>query len=430
MNGKSISVAILGCGVVGSGLVRVLLENAREMEHRIGAPVQVHSISVADLDKPRPEWTPRALLTRDALAAVRAPEVDIVAECIGGTGAARELVEAAIAAGKHVATANKELIAKHGRELLALADEADVDFRYEASVAGGIPIIRALRTSLAADRVERVLGIVNGTTNYILTRMTRDGMSFEEALTQAQDLGFAEADPSNDIDGFDAACKLGILASMAFGSWVDLQDVHYEGIRGLSEIDIRSADRLGYLVKLLAIGRRDESERYTLKVHPTLVPKSHPLASVTDEYNAVFVNSAHCKELMFYGPGAGSGATGSAMAGDLLDIARDIVHGIGASVPLGRMERPEIVPVDDTSSRFYVRMIVEDTPGVIGSVAQVFGKHRVSLSTCLADGIGGGKGCILWITSPVEERHFRAALRDIALIPTVHTIAASIRVEA
>lgn len=429
MRGNSVSVAVLGCGTVGSGLIRVVSENAREITTRIGAPVHLHSIVVRDPSKPRDEWVPSALVTADAEAAITDPSVDVVVECIGGTGVARDLVTRALAAGKHVATANKELIAKHGRELAALAEESNVDLRFEASVAGGIPIIRALRTSLAADRVWRVMGIVNGTTNYILTRMTRAKVDFSEALAGAQALGFAEPDPTNDVDGFDAACKLTILATLAFGKWVDFDSVQYEGIRGVSALDIEMAARFGYVIKLLAVGRRDITDRIELRVHPTLVPQAHPLASVSEEFNAVFVNAVHSRELMFYGPGAGAGPTGSALAGDVLDIARDIIAGTGASAPLAVSDRPQVVPRDEVESRYYLRMIVPDSPGAIGSVAQVLGRNQVSIAACHADRLEGGTGCTVWITHPVVESSIQTALEAIRGLGPIYEIASAIRIE-
>lgn len=428
MQSRSISVAVLGCGTVGSGLIRVFSENAREIASRIGAPVHLRAIAVRDVTKPRESWVPSALVTDDAAAVVRDPAVDIVVECIGGAGVARELVSEALRAGKHVATANKELIARHGRELARLAAAGSADLRFEASVAGGIPIIRALRTSLAADRVWRVMGVVNGTTNYILTRMARDKQDFASALAQAQALGFAEPDPTNDISGFDAACKLTILATLAFGKWIDLGSVPYEGIGGVERLDIEMGERFGYVLKLLAIAQRDATDRVCLGVHPTFVPSKHPLAAVIDEFNAVFVNAVHSRELMFYGPGAGSGPTGSALAGDVLDIARDIVAGTGASVPLAGSEPPDIAPPEEAESAWYLRVYVPDVPGTIGAVAQALGTHQVSIAGCHADRLTDGTGCTVWITHPAAESDIRPALEAISRLGPQYRTAAAIRI--
>ncbi|NLN90871.1 MAG: homoserine dehydrogenase [candidate division WS1 bacterium] len=439
MNSAPIGVAILGCGVVGSGLVRLLTESGSEVARRVGLPLAIRGIAVAHPERRRPEWVEPSLICGDAAALVARDDVLIVAECIGGTGQARQYVEAALRAGKHVATANKELMAKHGHDLCQIADDNGVALRYEGSVAGGIPLIGPVRTSLAADRIERILGILNGTTNYILTRMTRDGMGFEEALELAQELGFAEMDPTDDVDGFDAAYKLNIVASIGFGRSLRLGEMHREGIRAVTAVDIAVAERLGYVIKLLAIAKRDEEERLELRVHPTLVPKDHPLASVSDEFNAVFINLRHAKEVMFYGPGAGLGPTGSAVAGDIVDIARDVVSGARARIRCTCQPHPEVRPIEEIRTRYYLRLLTRDRTGVLGGIALILGEYDVGIATVsqelLAEddpashGYTGPCSQIVIVTHPARERNLRRALREIDRLPAVHAIASTFRVE-
>jgi len=429
MSQDPISVAVLGCGQVGSGFVRVLVENGDEIASRVGRPLRLSGIAVAHPDRPRPEWVDRSLITGDGGALIADPDVRIVTECVGGTGAAREYVETALRSGKHVVTANKELMAKHGHELCKIADANGVALRYEGSVAGGIPLIGPIRTSLAADRIERVMAILNGTTNYILTRMSRDGMSFGDALAEAQAKGYAEADPTDDVDGYDAAYKLNIVASIAFSRSVPLSRMHREGIRGIAAEDIRVAERLGYVIKLLAIAKRDPDDSLELRVHPTLVPRSHPLASVSEEFNAVFVEARHARQVMFYGPGAGMGPTGSSVAGDVLDIARDIVGGARARIRCTCRPDPTIRPVDDVVSRFYLRIISRDRPGVLGGIALILGEYEVGVSVVNQEPTDEGESQIVIVTRPAVERNIRRAAREIERLPAVLAIAAAIRVE-
>lgn len=424
-----IGVGVLGCGVVGSGLVRVLTDARDEIARRVGTQLVIRGIAVARPERPRPEWVDPSLICADARALALRDDVQIVAECIGGTGPAREYVEAALSAGKHVATANKELMAKHGHDLCRIADGNGVALRYEGSVAGGIPLIGPVRTSLAADRIERILGILNGTTNYILTRMTRDGMGFDEALGLAQQMGYAEADPTDDVDGFDAAYKLNIVASIGFGHSLRLQDMYREGIRGVTAADIAVADRLGYCIKLLAIAKRDDQECLELRVHPTLVPKRHPLAAVSDEFNAVFINLRHAKQVMFYGPGAGLGPTGSAVAGDVLDIARDVVSGARARIRCTCQPNPTVRPIEEVRTKYYLRMLTRARTGVLGGVALILGEYEVGIATVFQEPCGEDESQIVLVTHSARERDLRRALREIERLPAVHAIASTLRVE-
>src|SRR5438067_5287638 len=306
----TVTIGMLGCGIVGSGTVRTLLENASAIRHKLGAELRVKRICVRDAHKPRPEWIDRSLLTTDPALILDDPEIEIVAELIGGIEPARSYILRAISNGKHIVTANKELIAKHGHQLLVEAAERRLDFGFEGSVAGGIPIIQALKIALAANRIVEVIGIVNGTTNYILTRMTADGLDFDTALAQAKQMGYAEADPTDDVDAYDAAYKLAILAAIAFQSRVALEDVYHEGIRRITRADIEYARELGYVIKLVAIAKRVD-EGMELRVHPAMLQTSHPLASVNDVHNAIYVQGNAVGEVMFYGRGAGSMPTGS-----------------------------------------------------------------------------------------------------------------------
>ncbi|MBO0847050.1 MAG: homoserine dehydrogenase, partial [Nocardioides sp.] len=331
---KALNVAVLGCGVVGSQVVRLLTEQAGDLAARVGAPVQLVGVAVRRIDAPRDVDVPDGLLTSDAAALVARDDVDVVIEVIGGIEPARSLILSALENGASVVTANKALLAEDGPTLYEAAEKAGRDLYYEAAVAGAIPILRPLRESLAGDRVTRVLGIVNGTTNYILDKMDTTGAGFEEALEEAQQLGYAEADPTADVEGFDAAAKAAILASLAFHSRVTAADVHREGITDVTAADIASAAEMGSVVKLLAIaelgstGSAEGTEGgVSVRVHPAMIPRSHPLASVREAFNAVFVESDAAGELMFYGPGAGGAPTASAVLGDLVAVARNRLAG-------------------------------------------------------------------------------------------------------
>ncbi len=320
-NGPLVRVGVLGCGNVGGPLVELIAAQGPAVEARTGLRLEVTRIAVRDLAKPRPAAIDAALLTTDTDAVVNDPDVDIVVELIGGIEPARELILSALKAGKPVVTGNKELLAAVGAELFSAAEGAGVDLLFEAAVAGGIPIIRPLRESLVGERITRVMGIVNGTTNYILTRMSEAGASYEDALAEAQELGFAEADPTADVEGYDAGAKAAIIASIAFGAAVTGADVHHEGITGISEVDISFAARMGFVIKLLAVAEQSDTGEIGVRVHPAMVPLAHPLASVRESFNAVFVEGASVGDLMFYGRGAGGSPTASAILGDLIDAA-------------------------------------------------------------------------------------------------------------
>jgi len=370
-------VALLGCGVVGSQVARLLLDTPDDLSQRVGRPLELTGIGVRHPDAER-EAIPATLFTKDSMA-LAASGADIVVEVIGGIEPARSLILAAIKAGSSVVTANKALLAAHGPELYAAAEAAGVDLYFEAAVAGAIPIIRPLRESLVGDEITTVMGIVNGTTNFILDKMTTEGLGFSEALQEAQDLGFAEADPTADVEGYDAAAKASILASLAFHTEVHGSQVHREGITSVSVDDIAAAARLGCVVKLLAVATVIEDDRVSVRVHPAMVPLDHPLASVRGAYNAIFVESRNAGSLMFLGPGAGGSPTASAVMGDLVTVARNRVRGTHGPKMTNYRGR-DVAPIEDARTSHYLSMSVKDEPGVLAKIAGVFAKHEVSIA--------------------------------------------------
>jgi homoserine dehydrogenase len=420
-----VRVGILGCGNVGRALVRLIHDHADIIETRAGVPLEVTRIAVRDLAVDRGLPVPARIFTADASEVVGDPEIDIVVEVIGGIEPPRSLIVEALMAGKPVVTANKELVATHGRELFETAEGAGVDILFEASVAGGIPLIRPLRESLAGDRIRRVMGIVNGTTNYILTRMTDSGASFADALADAQELGLAEADPTADVEGYDAAAKAAIIASIAFGARVVAGDVYREGIAGVTADDISSAADLGYVVKLLAVAE-DLEDGVAVRVHPAMVPQRHPLASVRDSFNAVFIEGDAVGELMMYGRGAGGAPTASAVLGDLVDAAKNLVEGRkGATI--GTLAPKPIRSIDDVESQFYLLVEVADRPGVLGAIATEFGRHGVSIRSMRQRGLGDDAR-LVFITHKARERDLRATVDALQSVDAVHRVGSVLRV--
>jgi homoserine dehydrogenase len=420
-----VRVGVLGCGHVGSALVRLVHENAEVIEARAGVPLEITRIGVRDVGRDRGLPVPARTFTADPASVAGDPDVDIVVEVMGGIEPARTLIVEALLGGKPVVTANKELIAAHGRELFETAEGAGVDILFEASVGGGIPLIRPLRESLAGDRIRRVMGIVNGTTNFILTAMTDRGSSFGDALADAQRLGFAEADPSADVDGFDAAAKAAIIASIAFGARVGPEDVYREGITAVTPDDITSAAELGYVVKLLAVAEEDDGG-VAVRVHPAMVPARHPLAAVRDAFNAVFIEGDAVGELMLYGRGAGGAPTASAVLGDLVDAAKNIVEGRkGATI--GVLAAKPIVAIDQVRSQFYLSMEVADRPGVLAAIATEFGRHGVSIKSMQQRGIGDEARLIL-VTHRARESDLRATVDALRHVEQVHRVGSVLRV--
>ena len=424
----AVRVALLGYGNVGSALAELLSRRAEEIAMRTGLRFELAGIAVLDLHRPRrgPGAERPGLFTGDAKALVERSDVDVVVELIGGLEPARTLVEAALRAGKPVVTANKALLAQAGGELAEIASAHGVDLLYEAAVAGAIPVIRPLRESLAGERVLRVMGIVNGTTNYILTRMTDDGMDYAEALAEAQQLGLAERDPSADVSGDDAAAKAAILAGLAFGSDVLGTTVPREGITGIRSLDVEYAARLGYVVKLLAIAELlDGGPDVSVRVHPAMVPADHPLASVRGPFNAVFVEGEAAGELMLYGRGAGGAPTASAVLGDLIDASRNLRA--GAHAPAPRRRQTTVRGNDELRSAFYISLDVVDRPGVLASVAAAFGSHAVSIRAMEQDGLGT-EARLFFLTHVAREGDVRATLDALAAIDTVVRVGAVLRV--
>lgn len=379
---------MLGSGVVGTEVARVLIEDAEELGRRVGAPVELVGIAVRRLDRQRDFDIDPSLFTTDAKALVSRGDLDVVIEVIGGIEPARELILTALANGASVVTANKALLAEAGDELYAAAEAAERDLYYEAAVAGAIPIVRPLRESLAGDRVTRVLGIVNGTTNYILDAMTTTGASFDDALDEAQRLGYAEADPTADVEGFDAAAKAAILSGLAFHTRMTLSDVHCEGISDVTAADVRSAKEINSVVKLLAICEADH-ERGTVsaRVHPVMIPDTHPLASVRGAFNAVFIESEAAGQLMFYGQGAGGAPTASAVLGDVVTVARHRRDGVFGPKETAHADLKPIT-IGQARTRYHVSLDVDDRPGVLSAVAQAFADHGVSIKTVRQEGRG------------------------------------------
>ncbi len=434
-------VAVLGAGTVGTEVLRLLEQQRDDLAHRVGARLQVIGISVRDRTKDRGDHVDPALLTEDPHALVR--EADLVVELMGGIEPARTLLLEAMAGGASVVTANKALLAQDGAELYEAADTAGVDLHFEAAVAGAIPLVRPIRESLAGDRIQRVLGIVNGTTNYILDAMTRTGAEFDEALASAQRLGYAEADPTADVEGLDAAAKASILASLAFHTRVGLQDVHCEGITSITADDIAAARRLGSVIKLLSIVERiddeDLGERISARVYPAMIPATHPLASVSEAYNAVFVQADAAGSLMFYGQGAGGSPTASAVLGDLVSVARQRVHG-GKGPGESNYASLPIAPIDELRNGFYVALTVDDQPGVLAAVAGILSSHGISIATIHQEPIGaspeaGGvagrdvRARIGIVTHTAAESAMSTALDDLSTTAAVVAIDSVLRVE-
>ena len=425
MDGSSVRVGILGCGNVGSALVQLVAEHDDTIAARSGVRLEVVRVAVHNTAKERAVTLPDGVLTHDADALVTDPAVDVVVELMGGMEPARRLIRAALDSGKPVVTANKEVLANAGVELLEAAAKAGVDLLYEAAVAGAIPLIRPLRESLAGDRLRRVMGIVNGTTNFILTRMSESGASFSEALAEAQTLGYAERDPTADVEGWDAAAKAAIIASAAFGVQVVAGDVYREGISGITADDIAMAGRLGYAVKLLAVVEQPARGEVAVRVHPAMVPLDHPLASVRDAYNAVFVEGAAAGELMFYGRGAGGRPTASAVLGDLVDAAVNLRQGT-AAVPWG-LARARMRPIDELSSEYYLTIDVVDRPGVLEKVAGVTARHQVSILKLEQVGLGDEARLVL-VTHLAAERDVQATIADLRHLDVVDRVGTLLRV--
>jgi homoserine dehydrogenase len=429
MASATLGVGVIGCGTVGGGVVKLLSEEAEYLRRKTGVAIELRKAADLDPAKRASTGLPESLLTADAQNLLGDPAIQVVVEVIGGTHPAALFVESALKAGKHVVTANKELIAKQGPELLALARKHGVTLHFEASSCGGIPVIHALGQSLAANRFQKILGIVNGTTNFVLTKMHREGAEFAEVLAEAQRLGYAEADPSADIDGHDAAYKLSILAAMAFDSHFDYRQIHTEGIRNISSRDIAIAKEYGHVIKLLAIGVAHDDDRVELRVHPVMVPSGHPLAAVSDSFNAVFARGNYVGDVMFYGRGAGQLPTASAIVGDIIDLAMH--HSRGGTSPrmnFGLVSKA-VVPMGEVKSQFYLRLDVTDRPGVLAAITKIFGDCAVSISAVTQEEATGDAVELVIFTHEVVESAFQKAISGIRKLDVVVGVRSLIRTQ-
>jgi len=423
---KTLKVGMLGCGNVGSQIARLLVANKVDLASRSGAQLELVKVAVKDI-KAKRDGIATSLLTDDPYSVVNDPEVDLIIEVIGGISPAKELILAAFKNGKSVVTANKALLAKEGAALYQAAGEANVDLYYEAAVAGAIPILRPLRESLVGDHVTRIMGIVNGTTNYILTKMDESGTAFADALKQAQELGFAEADPTADVEGIDASDKAAILAGLAFHSRVTDKDVYREGITKITATDVKVAKAMDMVIKLLAITELTASGEISVRVHPALISRTHPLASVRESFNAVFVEAQSAGQMMFYGKGAGGEPTASAVLGDLVAIARHKVLG-GIGPKESDYASLKIAPMGETKTRYLIRLNVADKPGVLESVAHVFASHSVSIQTVRQTG-AGDKAELIIMTHTSTESALSATVNELGKLPAVTDVASVLRVE-
>ena len=425
--GKRINVALLGLGTVGSGVYKVMKNQLPEMPHKLNAELVITKILVRHPERYQESVEDPSVLTTDFQEILEDPSISIVVEVIGGIERACTYIMQALKAGKNVVTANKDLMAVKGGELLELADENGRELRFEASVAGGIPIISPLKDSLAANEITEIIGIVNGTTNFILSKMTDEGVDYKPALAEATDLGYAEADPTADVEGYDAGRKLAIMASIAFHSRVTFDDVYTEGITGITAKDIAYAKTLGWVIKLLAVAR-NTGDGIEARVHPMLIPQQHPLSTVAGSYNAVFVHGDAVGDVMFYGRGAGEMPTASAVMGDVFSVARHTVYETKGSTKDNVYRKIPIKTIDEIRSRYFLRMEVEDKPGVLATIASIFGNNSVSIEQVIQKSKVGDDAELVIITSKVRERHIKDALLILGSASVVRRVATMIRV--
>jgi len=424
---ERVTIGLLGCGTVGGALAGLLHAQRSTIVARTGVEIVIGRVAVRDPSKVRDVDLPAEVFTTDTMGVVEDPDVDMIVELIGGVDPARGLVARALDLGKPVVTGNKALLASHGEELYTAADAAGVDLLFEAAVAGAIPLMRPLRESLVGEPVSRVMGIINGTTNYILTKMSEEGASYEDALAEAQQLGYAEEDPTADVEGYDAAAKAAIIATIVYGAIVQADEVYHQGISDITADDIAVAARLGYAIKAIAVveaagGGGDGPAEVAVRVHPALVPVTHPLASVRDSFNAVFIEGDAVGELMFYGRGAGGAPTASAVLGDVIDAA--VNHINGSSARIGPLGRAIVRPIDELSSAYYLSLAVMDRPGVLARVADEFGRHAVSIRSMEQHGLGD-EARLIFITHTSQESAVQAtlaALRELDIVSDVHSV--------
>ena len=425
---KTINIALLGLGTVGQGIVNVLKENNHEISQKVGFPINIKTVLVRNIEKAK-AFDASLNLTTDFSDIINDAEINIVVEVMGGENPARQYMLQALQAKKHVITANKDVVALHGREMFEAATAHKVDFMFEASVGGGIPIIRPLKQCLTANKITEVMGIVNGTTNYMLTKMSNEGMDYTQVLKEAQEKGYAESDPTADVGGLDAARKLAILSSIAFNTKVSLNDVYVEGITKITPDDIKYAKELGYVVKLLAIAKDNVDNGIEVRVHPAFISNKHPLSSVNDVFNAIYINGNAVGEAMFYGRGAGSLPTASAVVADVIDVARNIVHDMSGRILCTSFEDKKIASIDESISSYYIRLLVKDEPGVLALIAGAFGDQKVSLSSVIQKQKLNNQAELVLLTGAISDANIQKALTNIKALSSVTEVYNVIRVE-
>lgn len=424
-----INVGLLGAGTVGGGVIHVLERNAADIEKKVGMPIRITKVFGREAAQLAAVYGDGYFYTANADDILEDPEIDIVVELLGRENPAKDFIAKAFKNGKSVVTANKDVLAKYGAELFPLAEAAKRDFMFEASVAGGIPILQTMKTSLAANKFSSIMGIVNGTTNYMLTKMSQEHMDYDEVLKEAQAMGYAESDPTADVGGLDAARKAVILASIAFNTRVSLDDVQIEGIQNIGIQDINYAEKLGYVIKLLAIAKNDPENGISICVRPTMLPKSHPLASVNDVFNAIFVTGDALGEAMFMGRGAGRYPTASAVCGDIIDAARNLLHNEGNRVKCTCYEEKRMCSIENMCAPCYIRMQVNDQPGALAAIAAAFGAQNVSLHSVVQRTAANGSAELVFITHSVSEYNLQMALQILKVLPVVKEVCSIIRVE-
>lgn len=425
---KTINIALLGLGTVGQGIVNVLKENNHEISQKVGFPINIKTVLVRNIEKAK-AFDDNLNLTTDFSDIINDAEINIVVEVMGGENPARQYMLQALQAKKHVITANKDVVALHGREMFEAATAHKVDFMFEASVGGGIPIIRPLKQCLTANKITEVMGIVNGTTNYMLTKMSNEGMDYTQVLKEAQEKGYAESDPTADVGGLDAARKLAILSSIAFNTKVSLNDVYVEGITKITPDDIKYAKELGYVVKLLAIAKDNVDNGIEVRVHPAFISNKHPLSSVNDVFNAIYINGNAIGEAMFYGRGAGSLPTASAVVADVIDVARNIVHDMSGRILCTCFEDKKIASIDESISSYYIRLLVKDEPGVLALIAGAFGDQKVSLGSVIQKQKLNNQAELVLLTGAISDVNIQKALTNIKSLNVVTEVYNVIRVE-
>lgn len=425
---KTINIALLGLGTVGQGIVNVLKENNHEISQKVGFPINIKTVLVRNIEKAK-AFDANLNLTTDFSDIVNDAEINIVVEVMGGENPARQYMLQALQAKKHVITANKDVVALHGREMFEAATAHKVDFMFEASVGGGIPIIRPLKQCLTANKITEVMGIVNGTTNYMLTKMSNEGMDYTQVLKEAQEKGYAESDPTADVGGLDAARKLAILSSIAFNTKVSLNDVYVEGITKITPDDIKYAKELGYVVKLLAIAKDNVDNGIEVRVHPAFISNKHPLSAVNDVFNAIYINGNAVGEAMFYGRGAGSLPTASAVVADVIDVARNIVHDMSGRILCTCFEDKKIASIDESISSYYIRLLVKDEPGVLALIAGAFGDQKVSLGSVIQKQKLNNQAELVLLTGAISDVNIQKALTNIKSLNVVTEVYNVIRVE-